>query len=41
MQTIETDQDAFVHLGVDPGRATFRPQIGQPLASERLDHDAV
>lgn len=41
VQPVEADQDAFVHLDVDLGRAAFRPQVGEGLASERPDHGAM
>jgi hypothetical protein len=41
IQAIKSDQDAFVHLDIDLSGATFRPQVGKRLASERLDHVAV
>ena len=41
VQAIQADQDAPVQLGVDPGRAAFRPQLGQRLASERPNHEVM
>jgi hypothetical protein len=41
VQPIETDQDALTQLGVDLGRAAFRPQLGQRFAPERPDHGAM
>jgi hypothetical protein len=41
IQPIEADQDALTQLGVDLGRAAFRPQLGQRFASERPDHTAM
>ena len=41
VQPIEADQDALTQLGVDLGRAAFRPQLGQRFAPERPDHGAM
>ena len=41
VQTIKADQDPLVRLGIDLGRAAFRPQLGQRLAPERLDRAAM
>ena len=41
IQAIKTDEDALVQLGIDLGRAAFRPQLRQRLASERPDHEAM
>jgi hypothetical protein len=41
IQAIKTDEDALMQLGIDLGRAAFRPQLRKRLASERPDHEAM
>ena len=38
IKAIKPDEDTSVHLDVDLCGATFRPQVGERFASERLDH---
>jgi hypothetical protein len=38
IQAIKPDQDTPMHLDVDLCGATFRPQVGERFAAERLDH---
>jgi hypothetical protein len=41
IQSIEVDQNPLVEPRIDLRRAALRPQIGQRLAPERPDHDAM
>jgi hypothetical protein len=41
IQTIKPHQDALMQLDINLCCATFRPQIGERFASERLDHGAT
>ena len=41
IQSIKTDQDALVHLGIDLWRAALRPQLGQRLAPKCPDHQPM
>jgi hypothetical protein len=41
IQPVETDQNALMQFGIDPGAAAFRPQIGQRLAAKRQDHASM
>ncbi len=38
IKAIKPDQNPFVHLDIDLGGATLRPQLGKSFASKRLDH---